>query len=119
MQRLIIQGELPDLNQIIAASKQHWARYHEFKRRYTNYVAMIAKTQLVPVKSYPVSIRIDWFCPSRRKDPDNIAAGKKFIIDGLVQAEIFTNDGWKQISELHDRFFIDAEKPRIEITLTA
>lgn len=117
MQRFIIQGELPDLNQIIEASKQHWARYHDFKRRYTTYVTLVAKTQLQPITEYPVSIWIVWHCKNKRKDKDNISAGKKFILDGLVEAGILSGDGWKHISELHDRFFQDRENPRIEVTI--
>ena len=116
-QKLTILGELPDLNTIIAASKQHWAKYHAFKKRYTDYVALVAKMQLQPIMEYPVAIEIDWHCRNRRKDPDGIAFGKKFILDGLVEAGILEGDGWKHISELYDRFFRDKEKPRIEIII--
>lgn len=119
MQKLTILGEFPDLNSIIDASKQHWAKYHVFKKQYTDYVTMIAKTHLQPVTKYPVSIQTTWYCPTRRKDPDNVAAGKKFILDGLVEAGILKGDAWKHISELHDSFFVDKENPRVEISLTA
>jgi len=118
MPKLIITGELPDLNHIIDISKKHWAQYHAFKKKYTQLVAMIARAQLKPVGEYPVGIEIVWHCKNKRKDPDNIAAGKKFIMDGLVEAGILKGDAWKHIAELHDRFFVDAGNPRIEITLT-
>jgi len=76
MHKLTIAGEFPNLNQIIEASQQHWANYHAFKKKYTNLVAMIARAQLKPVGEYPVQILIDWHYKDRRKDPDNIAAGK-------------------------------------------
>lgn len=117
MQKLIIYGELPDLNQIIEASKQHWAKYHAFKKRYTDYVALVARTQLKPVRDYPISVEIVWHCQDKRKDPDNIAHAKKYILDGLVEAGLLEGDGWKHISELHDRFFQDKENPRIEIII--
>jgi hypothetical protein len=117
MQKLIIEGELPDLNKIIDVSKKHWAKYHQFKKKYTELVAMVAKAQLTPVCEYPITISVDWYCPSRRKDPDNVAFAKKFILDGLVLAGILKSDSWKQISELHDRFFQDKENPCIEVTI--
>jgi Holliday junction resolvase RusA-like endonuclease len=116
-QKLTILGELPDLNTIIAASKQHWAKYHAFKKRYTDYVALVAKMQLQPITESPVSISFDWYCKDKRKDKDNLSAGKKFILDGLIEAGILEGDGWKQISELHDTFRVDSQNPRIEITI--
>ena len=116
-QKLTICGELPDLNQIIAASKQHWARYHAFKKKYTQFVAMIARMQLVPVVEYPVRIEIAWFCKDRRCDPDNVAHAKKYILDGLVSAGILKSDGFKHICSFTDSFFVDKENPRIEVTI--
>ena len=118
MQKLIINGELPDLNRIIEASKQHWAKYHQFKKQYTEFVALLAKTQLKPVMVYPVSISIDWHCKNERKDPDNIAHAKKYILDGLVEAGILKSDSFKCITEFQERFFVDRCNPRIEVTLS-
>jgi hypothetical protein len=118
MQKLVISGELPDLNQIIDASKQHWAKYHAVKHKYTELVALLAKVQLKPISEYPICIEIAWFCPDRRKDPDNIAHAKKYILDGLVEAGILDGDGWKHIAEFHDLFCVDDQNPRIEITIS-
>ncbi len=57
-----------------------------------------------------------WYEPSRRRDLDNISAfGRKVIQDGLVQAGVLENDGWKQICGFVDEFFVDTEHPRIEV----
>lgn len=117
MEKLIINGELPDLNKVIRLSKKHWSKYSGLKRRHTNRIAVLAKAELQPVEVYPVAISFDWHCKDKRKDCDNIAHGKKYIIDGLVTAGILKDDSFKCVAELHDRFFVDRENPRIEVII--
>ena len=38
MQKLIVKGDLPSLNQVIAASKKHLSHYAKEKKRWTNTV---------------------------------------------------------------------------------
>lgn len=49
-----------------------------------------------------------WTVKDRRKDKDNIAFAKKFILDGLVEAGILPNDGWEYVGGWIDEFYIDA-----------
>jgi len=44
-------------------------------------------------------------------------AGQKFILDGLVQAGVLSNDGWKQIGKVTHDFKIDRQNPRVEVEL--
>lgn len=116
MQTLIIPGEMPGLNTIIAESKKHWSNYAHSKKKYTLIAMVFAKRDLVPITK-PVSLTFTWYCKNKRRDPDNIASAKKYIIDGLVDAKILSEDGWKQIEEFRDRFRIDKDNPRIEVII--
>lgn len=116
MQKLIIEGELPDFNQIVDASKQHWSKYAAWKKKYTWDIVLIIKSQeLKPVKKYPVTLVCHWYCKDKRKDPDNISAGKKFWIDALKIAQIIRDDGFKYIAGFTDEFYVDKNDPRIEV----
>ena len=117
MELITIPGTFPNLNRIIDVAKQHRAAYAELKRTYTYAVAITAKDQRTPVQNYPCSIHIDWYCKDRRTDPANIAAGKKMIINGLVAAGIIEGNSWAQIHGLSDNFFIDAEHPRVVVSI--
>ena len=64
-----------------------------------------------------VFITFRWFCKNRKKDSDNIVVGKKFILDGLVEAGVLKNDGWKQVAGFKDEFEVDRDNPRIEIII--
>lgn len=112
--KIVIPGELPTMNEIVSASKKHWAKYSSMKRTYTRLVALHA---LKLPKLDKVDVTITWICKNRRQDKDNITAGQKFIFDGLVEAGVLKNDGWAQIGNVIHRFEIDKEKPRVEIEL--
>lgn len=69
----------------------------------------------------------DWFIPDLRKDPDNIAAARKVILDAMQTLKhrktgqilfegILDNDGHAQIHSFGgDLFFVDKLNPRVEI----
>lgn len=52
-----------------------------------------------------------------RRDPDNIAAAVKFIWDGLVEAGVIPNDGWKENGGWSNHFEVDKDNPRIEVVI--
>lgn len=111
---IVIPGELPDLNTIIDESKKHWASYSTMKKENTEMVAWLAKGK---GKFKKINLEIIWYCKNKRKDKDNISVGQKFILDGLVQAGVIENDGWKQIGDIKHRFKIDKNNPRVEVRI--
>ena len=113
-EKLVIEGELPSLNEIIDAAKQHYGSYSTMKKANTNAVAWPAKK--LPVYE-AVELEVIWYCKNKRKDPDNIAAAVKFIFDGLVKAGRLKNDGWKQNKGWTNKFKVDKENPRVEIVI--
>ena len=117
-QTFTIHDELPDFNAIVDASKKHWTRYYSFKRQYTEIVWLHARADLKPFHEFPIDFYIDWYCKDKRKDKDNIAAGKKFILDGLIVAGIIPSDSWRHVGDFQDRFFLDRVEPRIVVTMT-
>lgn len=117
--KIVIPGELPDLNTMIAESKRgsgKWQPYNEIKQEHTEKVAWIAKST-IKKKLEKIDLEIKWICQNRKKDKDNIMAGTKFILDGLVVAGIIKNDGWKQIGNINHSFEIDKDNPRVEVVI--
>ena len=115
-QTLILEGQLPAINEIIANTKKHWANYSRVKRGNTNLIAIECKSQRLEPFINPVGIVFNHYRPNRRKDPDNVAGGAmKVILDGLVKAEILQNDTMEYVKCLHHTFTIDKVKPRIEV----
>ena len=114
---IVIPGELPDLNQIIAESKNHWGSYSSIKKANTQLVAFCTK-QATKQKYKKIDLDITWYCKNKRKDKDNIMAGTKFILDGLVAAGVIQNDGWTNVGDIRHRFRVDKQDPRVEVRIT-
>ncbi len=120
MYKIIIPGELPGMNEMIATAKRGkrgYQPYAKMKSDYTKLCAMFAAKAIKKPIENPVFITFTWYCKNKRKDKDNIAAAKKFILDGLQVAGIIKNDGWTEIIGWTDIFEIDKENPRVEIEI--
>ena len=116
-----ITGTLPGLNEIIAASKVRrgtWSKYLDMKTVY----GTICRDDILQAKlntvSAPVCITCVWHEKNKRRDPDNIRTGFKFIGDALVQMGILANDGWGQILSIEDRFVVDHDFQGVVVTMT-
>ena len=113
--RLIIPGELTDLNTYINRERGNRYAAAATKEEDTNRVYWECKSQKLKCINVAVFVSCTWFCKNKRKDKDNIAFGKKSILDGLVKAKVLSNDGWDQVVGFQDTFVIDKENPRVEI----
>lgn len=116
-QVFIIPGRLPGLNEIIDMARANKFDAAEQKKTYTDMVFWYAKKAHLP-KMQRVKVRVTWFESNSKRDPDNIHAGVKFILDGLVLAGIIPNDNQQHVAEIHhDPIRIDRVDPRIEVEL--
>lgn len=114
--KLEIPGRLPGLNEIIEAAKSHFGAYAKMKEEHTTAITWLAK-QARLAKFEKAYLVITWFEPDRRRDPDNIMAGQKFILDGLVQAGVLPGDSQKYIQGIYHRFRVDRKNPRVEVEI--
>jgi len=117
-----IPGRLPGENEIIKAAKQSGKgtsnRYTKMKKAWGEYVADIfRRCELDPVEA--ILVDIEWIEPDKRRDPDNIAAGKKFIFDGMVEAGFIDNDGWRQILGWTESFSVNPKNCGVNLKITA
>ena len=109
-----IPGRLPGFNEIIEAAKRNPHEYARMKETCTAMVAWLAKK----LPSYEkVALVITWYEPDHRRDPDNIMAGQKFIMDGLVQAGVIPDDSQKYILGIYHGFKVDRKNPRVEVEI--
>lgn len=111
------------LNEYSQAERTHAQVGANMKREQTEaaYVDVLSQMQkgALRIEKYPIRLHFHWYCPSRKKDPDNISFAKKFILDGMQMAGLIPNDGWKHIGGFDgDDFTVDKENPRVEITIT-
>ena len=113
--KLIIPGELTDLNTYIQKERGNRFAAAAIKEEETRRVYWECKSQKLKLIDSPVFIACTWFCKNKKKDLDNIAFGKKFLLDGLVKAGVLSDDGWDEIRGFQDAFMVDKDNPRIEV----
>ena len=96
----------PGFNEMVTAAKS-FGEIRKIGKAYNAYAKMknlwssrlvysIEKNKIYPVDK--VYLYMLWIEPNTRRDPDNIAAFSKFILDALQKASIIKNDGWKNIT---------------------
>jgi|SRR6056297_2387254 len=114
--KLIVPGVMPGMNEIIDQNKIHWSNYHEIKKDYDDIVSFYAQQQ--GIKFFEkVKLNITYYMKNKKKDPDNLCAAKKFILDGLVKAGVLEDDNWDIVKEFNETWEVDRENPRVEIEL--
>ena len=116
MKKIVIDGELTDLNKFIQSLKTNRWKGQSVKNDETERVAWDCKIQNIkPVLDYPIKIKYCWYSKDKRMDIDNVAFAKKFINDGLKMAGVIIDDSRKFIAGFSDDFFIDKNRPRVEV----
>lgn len=105
------------MNELINASKRSKFEYVKIKRAAIRDVGIMAKVSLKTPIQTPATFSFVWYCRNRRKDPDNIMSGQKYVFDGLQECGLLENDGWKEIAGITHEFRVDKHNPRVEITI--
>lgn len=112
---MVVEGRFPSLNDYVAAERTNRIAGAMMKRRETERARLAAIVQAVPRFSGPVVVRFLWVEPNRRRDLDNVAFAKKFVLDGLVAAGVLDNDGQSHVAALQDSFAVDPSHPRVVV----
>ena len=117
--RLVIPGRFPSLNDYIAAERKNRQLAAKMKRDETLRVATLAQNSDLPKFEKPVHVYFTWVEPNKRRDIDNVAFAKKFILDGLVDAGVLKGDSRKYVTGFVDHFAtVDKHDPRVMVTIT-
>lgn len=117
MQKFIIEGRLPTLNEYINKCRYNKFAGNTFKKKYQEYIeSCILFYQIKPMNK--VNIIYKFYEKNKRRDKDNVSSfARKVINDALQEAQVLSNDNWQCIRTLTDEFFLDKENPRIEVEL--
>ena len=118
MVTLIIEGQLPNLNEYTKACRGNKYVGAQMKKEAERIISAYIQQQLKGVHiEGEVRLAFRWYEPNKMRDLDNICFAKKFILDALVSNGIIVADGWRCVKGFTDNFFIDKEKPRIEVDI--
>ena len=112
---MVIPGRMPGLNDYVRAERANRFAASKMKKEQTERAGIAAVEQRMPRFSGRVEIVFTWVEENRRRDMDNVAFAKKFILDGLVRAGVIKDDTPRYVAGLSDRFAYDRQHPRIEV----
>lgn len=114
-----IEGRMPGLNEYTKKNRSDVHAGAAMKRRETERAAHAARAAHVPRFERPVRVTFHWFEPGRgrKRDLDNVAFAKKFVLDGLVMAGVLADDGPGYVVGFADVFSYCAD-PHIVVTVS-
>ena len=99
-----IDTKLPSLNEYITECRRNRYAANNLKRSLQDIIAIYIRD--LPQFEKPVSIHFHWIEENRRRDLDNIAFAKKFILDALVECGKLKDDSQKYVIGFIDTFEI-------------
>lgn len=119
MNKIVIKGPLPSLNEYTDDNRTHFHKGAKVKKNATRICQVYIQQAInkgLKLPKLPMDIKFTWYVKNRRKDKDNIAFAKKFVLDGMIASKLIENDGWAQIGGFRDAFEVDKNE-RVEIEL--
>ena len=116
--RFIIEGRLDGLNDYTLANRRNRFAGASMKKKNEEKVGKAILDQLADITfDGEVFIEFLWVEQNRKRDLDNIAFAKKFILDSLTRTGVLKTDNWQTVTGFADYFEIDKDHPRIEVTI--
>lgn len=97
-----IKMKLPSANDYIDVCRTNKFKAAQFKRDVENQIALFLKR--LPRFEQPIRIHFHWIEENKRRDLDNIAFAKKFILDTLVKLGKLKDDNRKCVTMFTDTF---------------
>jgi hypothetical protein len=116
MIELTIPELLPSLNKMAGAGRGHWSSWQREKKKWADWV-LVAKHNQAKIFGTPklerVRIHIERHCWSKITDDDNLRAGCKHLLDGLVSRGLIKDDKREVIVELElEQLKISRKEPQ-------
>lgn len=117
--KLIIPGRLAGMNEYTEQNRRNKYAGASMKAKEQARVEWAIKEQVKADKlNPPVNLAYTYYEPNKRRDKDNISAfAHKVVQDALTKTGLLENDGWAEIGNFSDDFFVDKGNPRIEVRI--
>ncbi len=94
--------KLPSANEYIDVCRTNKYKAADYKRGIESRLALFLKR--IPKFENPITIHFHWVEGNKRRDLDNVAFAKKFILDALVKLGKLKDDNRKCVTAFSDTF---------------
>lgn len=102
-----IKMKLPSLNEYINLCRTNKYKAAKYKADIENDIAIFLR--YMPRYENPIKINFHWVEGNKRRDYDNIAFAKKFILDAMVKTGRLKDDNRKCVTAFTDNFYYSDE----------
>ena len=111
---IYIQYKFTALNEYTNVSRGNKYKSSSIKKRETE-IARLHFLNSPPIKT-PCRIKFTWIMTNKRMDLDNRSFSRKFILDGMVKANVIPDDSLKYVIGFQDEYELGAQDGvRIEV----
>lgn len=110
-----IPFRLPGLNEYVNVCRNNKYGAGKFKKDIEDKILWILKNVKQKVDA-PIFIKFVWYEQTLKRDKDNVAFAKKFILDALQKAGILPNDNNKYVQGFSD-FFVYGQGDKVLIEI--
>lgn len=100
--RVEIPMRLPSLNTYIYECRKNRYAGAKFKANLESDIAVFLS--VLPKIEKPIKINFHWVEENHKRDLDNCAFSKKFILDAMVKIGVISNDNRKHVTAFTDTF---------------
>ena len=97
-----IDMKLPSLNDYINACRSNKFIAATMKKNYEDKIGLFIMN--LPKFKHPIRVHFIWVEDNKRRDLDNVAFAKKFILDSLVKFKKIKNDNRRNVIGFTDSF---------------
>jgi len=106
----------PTLNEQINEARTHWAKSATTKKKWTSKIARLS----APLPKFQNEVWLEfWYSINNfGRDPDNISASRKYLMDGLVAAGVIRDDNLTIIQSPILEWFVPGEVDQVTITIS-
>ena len=98
--------QLPTLNEMIRTARGNKYAAAAQKKKYTDLVAMEIMVQTMCPYFDAISLDITWIETKKKRDPDNVFAAVKFILDGIKASDIVDDDDRDHVASITNRIVV-------------
>lgn len=114
--KLIYETNLITLNEYIDIERGNKYRAAYIKASLTNKIKLLTLEQCRITLDGCHDIHITWYRENKKHDADNVYAGVKFLLDGIVAANVLKGDGRRHVRDIA-HFIRPAEKNSIQVLI--
>ena len=121
MNKFRINTILPSLNDYVNVCRTNRYKAAQFKREVDDIIGWAIKQALIKGElkrtDKPCIVRFNWIEKNKKRDCDNIASAKKYILDALQKQGVIVNDNQNYIQGFEDIFSVNKYDYGVEVEL--